>query len=60
MEEYDYVKAQLNRAKIAIVKFVRKFKEDHSKNPTDDDIGPIAMELADYNHIHEKYLDIKL
>ena len=60
MEDYEYVKAQRTAARIAIVKFVKKFKEDNKRFPTDSDTGPIAMELADFNHINQKYLDIKL
>lgn len=61
MEEYVYVKANRKRAKVAIVKFVRKFREENDgKDPTDADTGPVAMELADFNHLNEQYLDIKL
>ena len=60
MEDYEYVKAQRTAARIAIVKFVKKFKEDNNRFPTDSDTGPIAMELADYNHINQKYLDVKI
>ena len=61
MEEYNFVKANRKRAKVAIVKFVRKFRDENGgKNPTDDDTAPIAMELADFNHLNEQYLDVKL
>ena len=61
MEEYNYLKANRKRAKVAIVKFVRKFRDENAgQNPTDDDTSPIAMELADFNHLNQQYLDIKL
>lgn len=61
IEEYNFVKAKRKRAKVAIVKFVRKFREENNgNNPTDDDIGPVAMELADFNLLNEQYLDVKL
>ena len=61
IEDYIYVKASRKQAKVAIIKFVRKFREDNNgQNPTDEDTAPIAMELADFNHQNEKYLDIKL
>ena len=60
MEDYEYIKAQRNRAKIPINKFVKKFKEDNLRDPNDEDMQPVAMELADYNHINQQYLDIKL
>lgn len=51
IEDYIYVKASRKQAKVAIIKFVRKFREDNNgQNPTDEDTAPIAMELADFNH----------
>ena len=61
IEEYNFVKANRKRAKVAIVKFVRQFREENGgRNPADEDTAPIAMELADYNHLNEQFLDIKL
>ena len=61
MEQYLLAKAKRKTAKIEIVKFVRKFREENDgANPTDDDTGPIAAELADFNAVNEEYLDIKL
>ena len=61
LEEFNFVKAKRKNAKIVIQKFVTKFKEENDgKLPTDADTGSIAMELADFNHINEQYLDIKL
>ena len=61
MEQYLLAKAKRKKAKIEIVKFVRKFREENDgANPTDDDTGPIAAELADFNAVNEEYLDIKL
>ena len=61
MEQYLLAKAKRKKAKIEIVKFVRKFREENNgANPTDDDTGPIAAELADFNAVNEEYLDIKL
>ena len=61
MEQYLSAKAKRKKAKIDISKFVRKFKEDNNgTNPTDDDTGPIAAELADFNAVNEEYLSIKL
>ena len=60
MEDYEFVKAQRTRARIAIVKFVKKFKEENQRNPTDADTAAIAMELDDYNRINQQYLDTKL
>ena len=61
IEDYIYVKANRKQAKLAIIKFVRKFREENNgKNPDDEDTAPIAMELADFNHQNEKYLDVKL
>ena len=61
MEQYLLAKAKRKKAKIEIVKFVRKFREENDGvNPTDDDTGPIAAELADFNAVNEEYLDIKL
>jgi hypothetical protein len=39
---------------------VKKFKEENNANPTDSDVSPISMELAEYNQIYEKYLQVKL
>jgi hypothetical protein len=46
MEQYLYAKAERKKAKIEIVRFVRKFREDNNgANPTDEDTGPIVAEL---------------
>ena len=61
MEQYLYAKAERKKAKIEIVRFVRKFREENNgANPTDDDTGPIVAELQLYNKVNEEYLDIKL
>jgi len=61
MEEYIYVKANRKRAKVAIKKFVRKFRDENDgRDPGDEDTGPVAMELADFNALEEQYLDIKI
>ena len=50
MEEFNLAKAQRKKAKLDIQRWVRAFKEKNGRDPTDADTGPIAMELADYNH----------
>ena len=61
MDEYLYAKAQRKKAKQDIIKFVKEFRAaNNGKNPTDEDTAPIAMELADYNHCNQNYIDIKL
>ena len=61
MEEYIRVKRARKAAKVAIVNFVKKFKEENDgQNPADEDTAPIATALAKYNEENEKYLDIKL
>lgn len=49
------------RAKLAITKWVKRFREENGgKNPTDEHTQPIAMELADYNHVNMQYMEIKM
>ena len=61
MEEYLYVKAQRKRAKLEVAKWVKKFRDEHNQtNPTDFDTQEIALELADFNHVNQKFLEIKM
>ena len=51
MEEYNYAKAEMKRAKLAITKWVKQFREENNnRNPDDSNTQPIAFELHDYNH----------
>lgn len=60
MDEYQLAKAQKRAAKVEIQKWVREFKQKNGRAPNDSDTAPIAMELADYNHANEKYLEMKV
>jgi hypothetical protein len=52
-DEYDYVKKDRKRTKLAITKWVKKYREENEgENPTDRDTQPVAMELADFNHVN--------
>lgn len=60
-EEFDYVRKDRKRAKLAITKWVKKYREEHQgHNPSDEHTQPIAMELADYNHVNMQYMEIKM
>lgn len=59
-EEYDYVRKDRKRAKLAVTKWVKRFREEFNRNPTDADTQPVAMELADYNHVNMQYMEIKM
>ena len=60
MDEYSYVKAQRKRYKLEIKKWIEAFKKENERNPTDADTQAIALELADFNHANEQYLDLKI
>ena len=60
LAEYNFQKAERKKHKLVISKWVQQFKKEEGRFPTDTDTSPIAMELADYNHANEKYLDIKV
>ncbi len=61
LDEYDYIKKDRKRAKLAITKWVKKWRDEHNgENPTDLVTQPIAMELADYNHVNMQYLEIQM
>ena len=60
-EEYDYMRQDRKAKKLAITKWVKKWREEHNgENPTDEHTQPVAMELADYNHINMQYLEVKM
>ena len=53
LEEYRYVKAQRKRAKLEIVKWIKKYREENNgENPTEANTQVIALELADFNHVN--------
>lgn len=54
LEEYRYVKAQRRRAKLEIVKWIKKYREENNgENPTEDKTQVVALELADFNHVNQ-------
>ena len=60
MDEFNLAKANRKKAKLDIQRWIRAYKEKNGRAPTDADTGPIALELADYNHANEKYLEMKV
>ena len=61
IEEYNYYRAERRRFKLEITKWVRRFRdENNGRNPTEDESSEIAMELADYNHANQQYLEVKM
>ena len=60
VEEYNYYRAERRRFKLEIVKWVRRFRDENNRLPTENDSSEIAMELADYNHANQQYLEVKM
>ena len=61
IEEYNYMKAQRKRAKLEITNWVKKYRNEHDQNnPTDENTQEIALELADFNHVNQQFLEVKM
>lgn len=61
LEEYRYVKAQRRRAKLEIIKWIKKYREENNgENPNEDKTQVVALELADFNHVNQQYLEVKI
>ena len=43
MVEYNYAVAERQKTRLVIEGWVRKFREQYNKNPTDSDTAPIAL-----------------
>lgn len=55
------MKAQRKKAKLEITKWVKKFREENQgQNPTDMNTQEIALELADFNHVNQQFLEVKM
>lgn len=60
MVEYNYAVAERQKTKLLVESWVRKFRDQYKKNPTDADTGPIALQLSDFEHAEKHYLNLKL
>lgn len=61
MEEFNYFKAERKRCKLIVSKWIKQWRDDNNgENPTEDNSQAIAMELADYNHANNQYLEVKM
>ena len=60
MVEYNYAVAERQKTKLLVESWVRKFRDQYKKNPTDADTGPIAIQLSDFEHAEKHYLNLKL
>ena len=61
MEEFNYFKAERKRRKLIVSKWIKQWRDDHNgENPTEDNTQAISMELADYNHANNQYLEVKM
>lgn len=49
MVEYNFLKAERNKLKGVIMRWVNNFKETKGRDPKDEDTSPIAVEIDDYH-----------
>ena len=49
MVEYNFLKADRNKLKGVIIRWVNNFKETKGRDPKDEDTEPIAVEIEDYH-----------
>ena len=47
--EYNFLKADRNKLKGVIIRWVNNFKETKGRDPKDEDTEPIAVEIEDYH-----------
>jgi hypothetical protein len=40
--------------------WISKFERDNGRKPTDDDVGAIGTDLAEYNDKNAKFCELKL
>ena len=61
MEEYNYFKAERKRCKLIVTKWIKQWRdENNGQNPTEENTQAIALELADYNHANNQFLEVKM
>lgn len=57
--EYNFIKTKRDKQKSIIQSWVRNFKVEYKRSPTDSDTSAIAVELKDYINAEVDFLEFK-